>query len=365
MVDTIVLLLDPSMYTICDSFKFLPTAQWAINNTIIPGMRSKQNPTKKEMRSGIYKPRLTLEYRMGLHGCAENMLKVELSLPKLFFGNNFNELQYKDFELLINKLVVTLHEMGVNVDAHVLSHAPVVTIHYSKNMIFNDGSTPYHYINKIKESYVPFSLDVNQTDYRNDGHSYKLHSNSYEVVFYDKIRDLEKAKKSDKRALEKDNELQLKLFDSLRQKGKFEVLRMEVRLNKRQKMKQLFEKLGINTELTFKKLFKPAISKKVLLHHLDELERKRSPLFDAKTTHSKTLLIDLITNNPELKPKQIFQLYGLKHALDVMHPRELRAMFGNHNLRSWQRSMNDASKVQLQQATSSVVKILCHKISEI
>jgi len=35
---------------------------------------------------------------------------------------------------------------------------------------------------------------------------------------------------------------------------------MEVRLNKRQKIKQSFNKLGISADLTFKKLFKPAIS---------------------------------------------------------------------------------------------------------
>ena len=59
------------------------------------------------------------------------------------------------------------------------------------------------------------SLDVNQTDYRNEGHSYKWHCNSYEVVFYDKIKDLEKAKQSEKRAIEKDNAIQLHLFPEL------------------------------------------------------------------------------------------------------------------------------------------------------
>ena len=59
------------------------------------------------------------------------------------------------------------------------------------------------------------SLDVNQTDYRNEGHSYKWHCNSYEIVFYDKIKDLEKAKHSDKRAIEKDNAIQLNLFPQI------------------------------------------------------------------------------------------------------------------------------------------------------
>ncbi len=348
MIDTIVLMLSPEMYDISDPSQFTPSAQWALTNTIIPGLRSKQNTTKKELRAGIYKPRLTLEHRIGMHGHYENILKIELSLPKLFFGNNFNELRYKDFAALANKLVTVLREMGVVTKDEILAQAPVIAIHYAKNMIFTDGSTPYHYINKIKESHVPLSLDINQTDYRNEGHSYKIHSNAYEVVFYDKIRDLQKAKQSDKRAIEKDSALQLNMFDRLRTNKKFEVLRMEVRLNKRQKIKQLFAKLGIKADLTFKKLFKPAISRKVLLHYIDKLEQNRPVLLDYKTNNAKALLVDLITNNPNLRPKQVFQLYGLKHALDCMNPRELRMMFRHHNARSWNRLMSDVKKVRLQ-----------------
>ena len=109
--------------------------------------------------------------------------------------------------------------------------------------------------------------------------------------------------------------MQLHLFKKLRARhNKLEILRMEVRLNKRTKIKQLFKALGIKAELTFKKLFKPAISKKVLLHYLDELESKRPLLLDYSVINSKALLADLIMNNPEMSPKQIMQLYGLKQA---------------------------------------------------
>jgi hypothetical protein len=134
----------------------------------------------------------------------EVTLKIEFSLPKLFFGNNFNELQLKDFIVLLNKLTDSLRSMGVLTTSEILKQAPVSVVHYSKNIALTDGSTPYHYINKIKEANVKLSLDINQTDYRNEGHSFKWHCNSYEVVFYDKIKDLEKAKLSSKRSLEKD-----------------------------------------------------------------------------------------------------------------------------------------------------------------
>jgi len=111
---------------------------------------------------------------------------------------------------------------------------------------------------------------------------------------------------------------------------------MEVRLNKRQKIKQLF-----------KKLFKPAVSKKVLQHYLDELESKRSILSNYKATSNKALLAALVFNNPELKPKQILQMFGLKKILETVTMRELRVIFARHNKRSWYRLVADANKVKL------------------
>jgi hypothetical protein len=141
--------------------------------------------------------------------------------------------------------------------------------------------------------------------------------------------------------------MQLHMLKQLRTRKKFEVLRMEVRLNKRIKIKQLFKTLSIKAELTFKKLFKPAISRKVLLHYLDELERKRPLLLDYKVSSSKALLADLIMNNPDMSPKQIMQLYGLKQALADVTLRELRVMFARHNKRSWYRLIAEVQKVQL------------------
>ena len=286
MIDTIVLSLTPEMYQISEPDKFKPSAHWILqaqnkeSRLHYRSITSKQNGTKKELLNGIYKPHLTLAYHRGLQGVVEPLLKIELSLPKLVYGNNFNELQYKDFKAITDKLATMLATMGVIVTAEDLTHAPVMAIHYSKNIPLTDGSTPYHYINKIKEASIRFSVDTNQTDYRNEGHSYKWHCNAYEVVFYDKIKDLEKARQSSKRAIEKDNELQQHLSKAFTTRHKLEFLRMEVRLNKRAKIKQLFKKLNIAATLTFKKLFKPAIAKKVLLHYLDELERNRSRLLN-------------------------------------------------------------------------------------
>lgn len=342
MLDTIKLTLDKTMIAFIDKDKFQKETQNASRGyfTLV------QNPTKSELQNGIYKPRLTLTNRFNTSGQRGLTLAIEFSAPKLLFGNNFDELTDNDFNAVIDKLEEVLKTMGVRVFHQLLLVAPISAIHYSKNIPLTDGITPHYLISKIKEANISLALDVNQTDYRNDGHSYKWHANSYEVAFYDKIKDLEAARKSDKRAVEKDNLLQLHLFEHLNKK-RLEVFRMEVRLNSRQKMKQLFPTLSIETSLTFQSLFTASISQKVLLHYVSELEKQRPQILDYQTTTAKALLADIIINNPKLGTLKTLQLFGLKQAIDVVTLRELRAMFSKYKNRSWYRLIADAKRIQL------------------
>ncbi len=355
MLDTIALSLNEGMYYIKDPDRFEPSARWVLGDNASLGGRgyvtSKQNPTSRELKNGYYKPRLTLTNRFNHAGRREAMLKIELSLPKLLFGNNFDELDQSDFEPVTQLLISRLKEMGVLVFTQLLKHASVSAIHYSKNIPLTDGSTPYSYIKKIKEANISLALDVNQTDYRNEGYSYKWHANSYEVAFYDKLKDLQQAKTSEKRTIEKDDALQLGLFDQLTQKKLFEVLRMEVRLNRRQKMKQLFASLGITSDMTYESIFNPAISQKVLLYYLDTIEKQRPAILDYKPVSPNAMLADLVIAN-KITPIRAFQLLGLKQALDTINFRELRTIFAKSSSRSWYRLIAQAKAIKLPVTTS-------------
>ncbi|MFA6944284.1 MAG: hypothetical protein WC220_00155 [Pedobacter sp.] len=349
------------MFVIYEPDRFEPSAKLILDEKSSLGGRgytpAKQNPTSRELKNGYYKPRLTLTNRYNHTGRREASLKIELSLPKLLFGNNFDELTQNDFTPVVTLLKSRLREMGVLVFTQVLENAPVSAIHYSKNIPLTDGTTPHYLISKIKEANISLALDVNQTDYRNDGHSYKWHSNSYEVAFYDKLKDLEMANKSEKRAIENDNALQLNLFGTFKERKRIEVMRMEIRLNKRQKIGQLFRTLGIQSELTLKNLFNPIIAQQVLLHYLDEIESKRLPLFDYKPTSPKSLLADLVINNPNIGIRKTMQLYGLRQVFNDTTPRELRNMFSKYGQRSWYRLIAEAKTVRLP-ATKSPLGIV-------
>ena len=120
MVDTIILILSKDVFQITDPEAFKPSARWVEKSRTITGLHSKQNPSKKDLRAGIYKPRLTLTNRATSKGSPEIILKIELSLPKLLFGNNFAELSRKDFKPLTQKLAVTLESMGISTTATTL-----------------------------------------------------------------------------------------------------------------------------------------------------------------------------------------------------------------------------------------------------
>lgn len=122
---------------------------------------------------------------------------------------------------------------------------------------------------------------------------------------------------------------------------------MEVRLNKRAKIKQLFKTLKINTDLIFKKLFKSAIAKKILLYYLDELERNRFSLLNCKAVDDKTFLAQLSFDNPYITPKQAMMLLGFKKALEVAPLGELKVIIGKNKLQSWYRLLNDTKNITM------------------
>lgn len=352
MIDTVKLTIPSRMCTFFDKSRFLPE-----NTNALRGYKTfVQNPTKSELLSGNYKPRLTVTNRFNTFGYSEWMLSIELSLPKLVYGNNFDELTDTDFPKVIELLQAKLKEMGVSVFSALLEAAPISLVHYSKNLPLIDGSTPHYYIGKIKEANVPLSLDVRETSYDNDGCGIKWHANSYEVAFYDKIHDLGKAKRSEKRAIENDNVLQLGLFDEFKNRSKFEVLRMEVRLNHRQKMRGLFNSLGVNTDLTFKKLFSSSISKTVLLNYIDEIRKQRPLIVDA-TSNDRDFISELIIENPRMRLTKLFMLFGLKKALYKFDTRELRSILARYSNRSWSKMIVESDKINTKKLPDPFVAI--------
>ena len=341
-------MLDKSMYTILDKSRF----QKGLQNAVRGYFTLVQNPTKTELKQGKYKPRLTLTNRFNSSGRSGITLAVEFSIPKLMYGNNFNELTGNEFPAIIKKLNTVLKEMGAFVYEKSLINAPVSSIHYSKNIILTNHTTPYTYLKQLSKLNVNKHLDTNKVSFRNEGHGITYHANSFEIVFYDKMKDLQQAKKSDKRAIEKDNAVQLNLLDALKKKSPLEVLRVEIRLNKRQKIRHILKKVGKEVEPSFINLFNQNLSKKILLFYLETLEDAYPPLLMYPQNTPEKFFTGLLVANPKIKLMPAIKMVGLRALLDEVGVRGFRELTKRYKNSSWYSLNKEMKKLNVADETS-------------
>jgi len=151
------------------------------------------------------------------------------------------------------------------------------------------------------------------------------------------MKDLYKAKISEKRAEERENTLQMKLFESVEVSKPFEVLRMEVRLNKRQKLKQVLKSVGIEIEPTFQSLFRKDIAQKVLLHYMGVIEKGYPAILSYDCKDAKDFLSDFIIHNPKAGLKKAIQMLGLRILIDKVGVREFREITRKYGKANWYR----------------------------
>jgi len=333
MIDTVALMINSNLFVNFSKDGFFKQTILSDSKSFAKYVR---NPSKKEKEQFSYLPRLTLFNR----GINEEMVKIEFSAPKLVFNNNFAELEEKDFDLVVSTLQQKLKNLGYRIFSRFLAEAPVSSIHYSKNILLTDGSLPYMYLKEIQKANITQRLDFNQTDFRNEGHSLKFRTNSYEVSFYDKLKDLERSKISNKRAIEEDNYIQMNMFEDIKKYKKqskklLEILRMEVRLNQRQKIRQILNKIDFKTKPTFKNLFNKEIAKSVLLYHLSQIENNYPKPLNFRPESAKDYISQFIIDNPRAKIRDPFTAYGFYKILDEIGARETRELLKQHKKERW------------------------------
>jgi hypothetical protein len=352
MLDTIVLSLNQTEFEIADMQKFSPSAQGLYAPPFYAlGARGNfscyQNPTKTELAAGNYKPRLTLTKRKAHAGYAIT-LRCEFSAPKLLLGNNFSELLDSDFTRLLDKLQSSLAGMGVRVKKDTLRQAQISAIHYSKNIPLVDYTSCAMILGELGKINLTKRLDLSKTDYRNGGHVIRYHSNSYELAFYDKIKDMQQAKISEKRAIENDYAVQRDLFAKANTKQSLEVLRMELRIGNRTKLKSLMQVVGITSSTHFESLFSQAISQKMLLHFWHKISQDM-PMLALSQYKPEDVYHALLTETKgKVKPAKLLQQIGALAIMQNVGMRGLHSLISSHsNDRTWQRMRKELEKTDL------------------
>lgn len=294
MLDTIILELPINPVVGVLDFKQFGTTKEAMQNRQSGYHKWVNNPTKEDWKAGVYKPRLTIIKRGFIF-----YLKIEFSAPKLLFGNNLNEVETKDFELLLDKLQQRLQKMGVKIFSVLLEQASVISFHPSKNILLSNGYTSIFAIRELSKIDISKKFDLTKIRYRNGGEELQIYTNSHSLVFYDKINDLNKPAK---RAMDKDQMLQqFSLFEQIKKQEKpLEVLRIEARLSKKRTLNEVLVKLGYSKNLNFKDIFNKDLCQKILLSYWERFFSDNLFLFD-------------VQNNPQ----KIFQNILAKHGQNI------------------------------------------------
>lgn len=337
MLDTVILKIPRGAYKL-KSHMFTPNADIlkGVGNYLV---KCVSNPTAKDKREGIYRPRLTLIKRMTKKR-DEIPLKVEFSVPKMLYGNNVEEVEEKDFDAVVGALHKSMKEMGALVSIEEIKKATVSAFHPSKNIELTGGYTSGFVITELNKVNASKKMDLNKDSFRNNGHSLQFYTNSHSLVVYDKVQDI---RKPDKRAMDKDqNSIQGSLFDVLiDKKNKREILRIEVRLAKKVKLNAVLKSLGFKESPTFQEVFNKDLCEKIVLNYWQELVNSKDLfLFDVENNPKKTLE-KIFKNNPKIKPKQALYLVGL-WALSKEGIRGTRAIVERRaDKRTWYRLASD------------------------
>lgn len=295
--------------------------------------RTFRNPIPAERRLGIYRPRLTFIRRPTGIDKSTNMLLVEMSLPKLIFGNNFEEIAENDFGTIISSLTRNLKEMGAPIMPEQIQKASVVKIDLCKNIILPEYVSVPSITSQIRKADISTIYDPDYTQFRNGGHIFHVHCNTSDVAFYDKVADLRQGKISEKRGFERDYYVQTKLLKLL-QRNKRDVLRVEVRLNSKKKIGVELKAIGIDCEdLTFENIFRADLAKGILLSHWNKIF-KTIPKVLLDSDSPEQLFYEIIKDNKITPQKALAKLGFILLSGQCEDSRQLRNVIENRFSRS-------------------------------
>ena len=334
MIDTICLLIPKDKTS-----RVVGASKWDLNSSADQYERFVRNPSKEEKETGNYYPRLTGYSR---RFSQDANIRIEFSVPKLLYLNNLDELEDKDFSKVIEVLQERLREMGLIVSKSVLENASVSSVHFSKNILLQDGYTASHLISEMNKVNLTKTFDFAKTRFINDGESLYAHVTSHQFVIYDKIADLDK---ENKRAIDKDQTLyQRSLFAGfIKENLPQEIIRFEVRLSQKQKMNKVLEDLGYQKNPNFKQVFSTEMSKKVVNDYWRKLIKERSLGIFSLSISIKDMLQILFLADKKLKPAKAIYFIGLfMLAKDENGIRQLRTILSKRSKKeTWYRIVKD------------------------
>lgn len=266
MIDNLVLSIPWGQYEIIRPEYFHPTAERLTRNYSNGCSWTKfiQNASKNDKLSGNYLPGLTIKDTA--YAFRKTPLFIDLNVPKLLYGNNLAEAKPEDLKEAISSLGLKLfQQMGIKVASHILETAEIINAHFCRNIYLTGGYTAQGVIRQLNKLNYSKKLDHNTRQFENDGLAFYLFCKHLQIIFYDKIADLNKQTRSID--YHHNDYQQLNFFEK-----KPEVLRLEIRLTHKSKLISLLKRLGYTINpAPFSFFFSQELANKVLQNYWSKL----------------------------------------------------------------------------------------------
>jgi len=292
----------------------------------IKAVKAVTKVTAQEKKDGIYIPRLTM-IKGVRKGSVPVTLNVEFSAPKVVNGDNYNELVDSDLDFLAEQLKRKLTRYGIIVTSNdTIKNAMVSTIHYSKNIPLTDYDTAYEVISDLEKCNFTTNKKADRQVYRGGGEAIHYYSSKWALCIYDKQKEYDQSKVSEKGLLEKDNYCQLSLFDDNPLARSVQMLRVEARYIGRQQIGKSLKDAGVTVNsYTLRDLFSEKVSKSMLKHEITRLRASYPVILLAKKS-SRDLFIELQIQNPRKQLSTIMNAVAYKNLLNETGSRDLRTI---------------------------------------
>ncbi len=294
------------------------------------------NPTAEDRRNAQYRPNITYYERPMPGGGMRYEVGLEVSLPKLHFGNNFEELCDADYKTIIKDLKRSLRLVGFSKKfTSDIGSFEVRKVDFCKNIRFEDGTLASTVINNLHRANISKVFDVQKTDFRNGGLIHHIHTNSEDIVLYDKIADLKQSAKSEHKSVDRtSNYCQYHLLDKIafeRKQHPLEVVRYEIRLSSKVKIRSMLDAVGLKTTpLTLKGVFNRSVAKAVLLYDLDKIITK-VPSAELLENSPENLLLSILSEGNCTGPMDAFAQLGFMLASNsIGDERRMREIVEKH-----------------------------------
>lgn len=206
-------------------------------------------------------------------------MRVECSLPKLIFGNNFSELSDKDFPEVVEQLKdminLTLRLSKIpmaDITTEQIESAQISRLDVGKNIPFYSGVKPWAIIDDFKLARIPKPKQFSIITYSGGGTQFILATKKTRNIIYDKIAELKNEKSRASGQLEKDGWIQFDLLDKLQANKNLSIVRVESQIKDAAELRRKLKRVGRDgKDRSFKTIFSSSLSRDLLKLFFDEL----------------------------------------------------------------------------------------------